>query len=219
MNRFLIVLLAGACLGHGCDDGSGGGGGDADTDTDTDTDTDADTDTDTDADTDTDGDTDTEPKDCAGSGGWYDEATDLCWQISGFNGLSHQEAIDTCDSAEAGNNADWRLPDVDELRTLIAGCELTEAGGDCQVVDGSGSPDWETEYCLGCESYEGPGVGGCYWEEVFGDVCDTGFWSSSVNTYSTDFVWYVSYHRGRVDSAPRETGLKVRCVRTGSGPS
>ncbi len=225
MIRFCIVwsLVVFSSV-MGCDDGSGDDGstdvdadtdGDADTDTDSDSDTDSGGDTDTDSDSDTDTDADTDPQDCAGSGGWLDSATDLCWQVSVFTGISWQDAIDTCDSALAGNHDDWRLPDVDELRTLIEGCAFTETGGDCQVMDGSGSPDWETEFCLGCDSNSGGGPGGCYWDDAFGDGCEYGFWSSSANTYSTDFGWYVAYHRGRVDSANKSTGLQARCVRTG----
>ena len=56
---------------------------------------------------------------------WCDETTDLCWQNpqrAGFDhndtGLNSADAARFCDALVLGGYEDWRLPSIDELRTV-----------------------------------------------------------------------------------------------------
>jgi hypothetical protein len=211
----LVMMTTSLGLGCGDDDVVGDGGTDGDTGADTDVDTDADSDTDSDADGDSDGDTD--PKDCAGSDGWYDTDADLCWRLSPDPaGGTWQEGVATCASATYGNNTDWRLPSISELRSFIRGCPATELDGECQVFDDSGSEDWTSATCGGCEEDVGPGDGGCYWDAAIAGMCTYVFWSSSTNTFSTEYGWYVDFSTGGVNSGAKTTSLWFRCVKDGN---
>ena len=211
-----IGLVAMLVAAPGCgddDDATADGGTDGGADADTDVDADADSDTDSDTDGDSDGDTD--PKDCAGSDGWYDAESDLCWRLSPDPlGGTWQEGVDQCASATYGNNTDWRLPSISELRSFIRGCPTTELDGDCQVFDDSGSEDWTSATCGGCEENLGPG-GGCYWDPAIAGLCSFVFWSSSANTFSTEYAWYVDFATAGVNSVGKTTSLWFRCVKDG----
>ena len=208
-----LFLLAG--IGCADDDDGATPDGSTDLDTDSDTDGDADGDADGDGDADSDSDADTSPQDCAGSDGWYDEEADLCWRLSPDpTGGTFQEALNKCASVTYGNNTEWRLPTVTELRQFIRGCPTTEEDGDCAVFDGSGSEDWSSAHCAGCEANEGPGSG-CYWESAIEGSCSFVYWSSSTNTFSPEYAWHVDFSTGGVNSVGKTTSLKFRCVKDG----
>ena len=48
--------------------------------------------------------------------------------------LNYFEAEDYCQSLSLAGHSDWRLPNLDELRTLIKGCDPTETGGVCEAT-------------------------------------------------------------------------------------
>ena len=54
-----------------------------------------------------------------------------------------------CNALDEDEATDWYMPNVDEVRTIIKGCESTATGGACTIVDGS--PDtMYSEACDGC---------------------------------------------------------------------
>ncbi len=164
---------------------------------------------------------------------WIDETTGLVWQDpprdSVGNGVDFWAAADYCAGLGDGG---WRLPTIDELRSLIRGCPATELGGECAISDpeclDSGDPGcWgETGSCDGCTSSEGPGESGFYWPlDIHGDG-STEFASSSDDTWEgslkqdSEGDWYYSYgyyldfREGRVSSVGKgEPSKGVRCVR------
>jgi len=193
---------------------------DADTDADTDADADADADTDTDSDTDSDSDTGTGTgNDCSGDGVWYDQISGLCWQDPPPSSTcTWSDAVSYCNNLVLGGNEDWRLPNVDELISLIRGCvdgtatydlspstcEMTPAG--CAETDSCNG----TSNCSLCSIGNGPGLGSCYWDPALGGTCGW-YWSSS--TYSSAVVWGVHFDNGYVGSAFVHADRRVRCVR------
>ena len=115
-------------------------------------------------------------------------------------------------------NDEWRLPNIEELRTLVRGCPETETDGACAVADGGDSNQWG-ESCTGCAWLEGPGRGGCYWEERWSYYCDeVGFWSSS---YQSDLIynaWTINFSDGgmaMLDTEDFYSGAYLLCVHDG----
>jgi len=148
--------------------------------------------------------------------GWYDAATDLCWQnpsdsnVFGFLGVQSH-----CNNLSQLGHDDWRAPDIDELRSLVRGCPASETEGACGVVDGSSMNDWDSQACGGCGQLAGPGASGCYQEPSLTGVCDdVGYWSSSAVVGATNQGWTVHFYDGVV-IFEEGNGVQyhVRCVR------
>jgi hypothetical protein len=159
---------------------------------------------------------------------WTDPATKLTWQVpSAVTVMDWYEAVEYCDNLYVEGDG-WRLPSIDELRSLIRDCPATQAGGSCGVSDEC-LDMWEclTDTCNGCED------GGCNWPpELFYEGesnCVTSYWSSS--TYHAVIpgtgepipedgicAWAVMYAGGLIGFSHKDgkSGLgeiRVRCVR------
>lgn len=110
---------------------------------------------------------------------WNDPDTNLSWQdpqkdayTPGDTGLPQPDAIRYCEELIVGGYDDWRLPNIDELRTLIRGNPDVMTDGDCPVHEGSSRADMLDPTCQPVTDYEGPGEGGCYWELELTGTCD-----------------------------------------------
>jgi len=215
----MIIAALAALLALTCGGDEDGTGGDADADADTD----ADTDSDTDSDTDTDADTDVTPlppmTDCAG--GKLDPVTNLCWQDppSGDT-MNWDAAVSHCENLVHGGNEDWRLPDIDELISLIRGCVNGAATGDlspsiCEMTpDGCAATDScnAVSTCTTCHHMSGPGTGGCYRDPALAGHCG-GYWSSSSRAVSTSHAWSAGFAYGFVVNSNKTNTTHARCVR------
>ena len=115
-------------------------------------------------------------------GGMLDPETGLCWQVPrAEEKMVWLDAIDYCDSLELAGFDDWYLADIEELSTLIRGCANTEPGGVCEAHVDIPSSEWcEDEQKYVCDTGEGPGVNGCYWDEAMGEC--------PLQEFNNDFV-------------------------------
>lgn len=85
------------------------------------------------------------------------------------------EATAYCPTARDGGFTDWRLPTIDELRTLIINCPGLEPNGACKVRKGCLSEScYEEENCR-CEGESYDTVFSKFGYEIYGS-----YWSSSV---------------------------------------
>ncbi|MFC1591871.1 MopE-related protein [Thermodesulfobacteriota bacterium] len=111
----------------------------------------------------------------------------LCWQdpqreAYNYNdvGINPKESIKYCEDLVLGGFDDWRLPTMNELRSLIDGNPDTAAGGACPVDDDATKMDGWYMTCIGGPMFEGPGVNGCYLKDGFTGTCD------KLDIYSAD---------------------------------
>ncbi|MCP4599306.1 MAG: DUF1566 domain-containing protein [Proteobacteria bacterium] len=139
---------------------------------------------------------------------WYDSTTGLYWQDSpnGAKFLQH-DAINYCSNLSHGDYNDWRLPKIQELISLIRGCDTCECGvsdPDCLEPKCSEEPE-----CQSCSPLEGPGNDGCYWYFDLNGSCEESYRSisHSINEWFVDF----SIAKPILDLWPLP--LNVRCVR------
>jgi hypothetical protein len=119
---------------------------------------------------------------------------------------------------------DWRLPNIDELRTLVRGNPSSEADGDCPVHEGSPREAMEDPACVQAPDYEGPGSGGCYRVDELTGPCnridpadggDRALESVSSTLASNDNFWVgdVLFDQGSVVFNHIYSLAEARCVR------
>src|SRR6185503_15033783 len=142
------------------------------------------------------------------------------------NEMTWDDASSHCEGLSQGGHDDWRLPSIDELRTLVEGCPETEPGGACQVSgecsDASCSGHEASSASCSCEG-SSPPEGGCFHVSGFSESCGCYKSSSAVSGGAPDstYHWELCFDRGYVTSSPASTPMRVRCVRgsLGSGGS
>ena len=155
--------------------------------------------------------------DCGGPPGeWLDETTGLIWEeppnSSGPGyGVGYYAAIDYCDCLGDG----WRVPTINELRSLIRGCASSEPDGTC-LVDDPDCLDWTLclDGCDGCPRAEGPGGDGCYWpDELSSEWCfgSRNYWSISGGSVAAFEISFDSALVGITNHGAHE--YAVRCVK------
>jgi len=138
-----------------------------------------------------------------------------CWQDPPSRTYrTWDDAVAYCAGLDSGGHADWRLPTISELRSLIRGCPATMASGDCGVIDSCLAGVCRTAECEGCYDLGGPGGSGCYWDPTLSGKCIL-YWSSS--SYASDpfYAWNVTFYFGDVYYYEKTSGYSARCVRLG----
>ena len=135
----------------------------------------------------------------------------------GIDLLYIKEALEYCKNARDGGFSDWRLPTIDELRTLVVNCPNLEPDGACKVSD--------KKHCLSESCYNEEDCSchgdhdtsfGKFGVEIFGS-----YWSSSVGGgfFEGERNWLIDL-RGDARiftydpfSYPLANYAPVRCVR------
>ncbi len=140
---------------------------------------------------------------------WFDSDSGLTWQKSPAGLMNWADARTYCASWSGG----WRVPTVDELRSLIRGCEATEPGGECHVqTDHCVVLSCAGDSCNGCAEHAGPS-NGFYWpSELSGP--EHWHWSSSKVEGKSELVWVVIFFSANVNVNFKENEGYVRCVRS-----
>jgi hypothetical protein len=164
---------------------------------------------------------------------WNDPETNLTWQDPqkdayklGDEAPGQPDAVRYCEELVLGGYDDWRLPDIDELRTLIRGHDTTITGGGCSLTEGSKKEAMFDPKCSGREQYAGPGDGGCYWASELTGSCDKEdvadefnkpleFVSSTLATDDEFWVACILFDRGSISYNHIYSYADVRCVRDG----
>lgn len=143
-----------------------------------------------------------------------------------LNLLTYAKAEELCSNMDYAGFTDWRLPTIDELRTVVEGFSDLEKGGRCKVssqclmmsclYQGQKS---ESDYPCANEETElltGPGPEGCYFSEVWRTYCGK-YWSSSkLKNYTPESTFQLDFSDPAIFSAVSGSSLNVgfaRCVR------
>jgi len=151
---------------------------------------------------------------------WNDPETGLDWEMNATEDeLGYAEAQGYCDGLAKGGFDDWRLPTIEELRTIADDALATADGGDCPVTDDYSFSTTETPPepppgCYAAMPSLGIGVGGCYWRAPFVGTCSN-TWSQSTNS-GNGRKWRLDFFSGRIVSDVTDDWSRLsrtRCVR------
>lgn len=155
---------------------------------------------------------------CCNDAGEYeecfiDDVTGLAWELVPQGGNPNvADALAYCDALTLLGSGGWRVPTVDELRSLLRGCPDTASSGACGLTDDCATADCRDDACDGCidTPNEGPAMFGCYWNPNLQGEC-SGYWSST--TPGGGLGWLVDFDDAtiRQRDATLPAGL-VRCV-------
>jgi hypothetical protein len=67
-----------------------------------------------------------------------DKSTGLTWTHEAKEKLTWVKANQYCETLDFAGFADWRLPNIDELRSIVVGCPTTVLEGSCPIHDNNG---------------------------------------------------------------------------------
>ena len=147
-----------------------------------------------------------EESDIKESGVWQDPKTGLIWSTA--HSVEHlpelSDVLVFCDDLVEDGFSDWKLPNIDELRTLVQNCSRMEPYGLCKVSEEAGALSWYDDldpficYCEWKEEWTQQvgdefllDNGGFY--SKLGDDQDVILYSSSRSDYGGD-LWCISFN-------------------------
>ena len=162
--------------------------------------------------------------DTDGEGIWQDPHTGLIWSEKYY--LADTPTLESltafCEDLAEGGFGDWKMPTIDELRTLIRNCSNTEPYGICSISEENGSLEYEGDDMWICD---------CEWKDEWtqqvgkdefiydnggyysrlGDDQDVVLCSSSLNSYNSG-LWCVGFDIAEIGVASPGKVNVVRCV-------
>ena len=106
----------------------------------------------------------------------------------------------------------WRLPDINELRTLIHDCPGSMAGGECGVSAPDHLSSGDRNDSCTCGEKENDEV----YYSILGDE-SVWLWSSSDVDGDPDFAWSVNFSEANVKMRDKSDESFVRCVKYDPG--
>jgi hypothetical protein len=132
----------------------------------------------------------------------------LHWSKMPVERMNWNAAVNYCQNLTEDGYKTWRLPTIDELRTLIKNCPQTEPGGSCKI----------SKHCLAANCWN-PDNCKCHgYGEILGYYSKLGdpqnkLWSSSVVQGFYEKAFLVHFEHGAIVADDKTGDNLVRCVR------
>ena len=159
----------------------------------------------------------------------HDSSSGLTWseKASDINWISAKSHCTNLNSSNYGGFTDWRMPNIDELKTLITVPSGTPRTKNCAVSETNNclsySNCWTCSTCTegGTLTDNGCAFGSSYSDGRFSKLGDGNYrlWSSSIQSDQSNYVWGVDFGFGYLKNLdPNSVDLiynviNVRCVR------
>ena len=146
-----------------------------------------------------------------------DASTGYLWSApttlsNSYNGLMWQDDAVRCRGLKSGGVSQWRIPTIDELRTLLSSSDKLKTGGECKVT--GACSDYFSETCF----QEGMCTGGSG-EGFESSLHDYGYYVSGTfsgqvaESEENSYSWAVDLTTGSIVSVYSESGRnETRCI-------
>ena len=129
----------------------------------------------------------------------------LQWSEKSLVKMNYNKAVSYCENLDESGHNDWRLPNIDELRTLILNHSGTKTGGSCKISEKEARLEirYSSDDCYGKRGSDFSKLGD--YEALYS--------SSQCVGCSYDSVWRAGFHDGSISFYDKTLPLSVRCVR------
>jgi hypothetical protein len=148
----------------------------------------------------------------------HDPVTGLEWPWGFLGSKDFPDARALCDNLATGGHDDWRLPTIDELRSLVVGCPATATDGPCPIHDACTSVACDGPDCAGCTAGAGPGPDGRYLDGAFKPSVEAQFWSVTRIEANEAPAFVVEFDTARVHWYVTTADVSYKGVRCVRGP-
>ena len=138
---------------------------------------------------------------------WDDSENGLIWQAGKVSTNTWAGALDYCEALDLAGFSDWRLPNIDELKSLVKGCASTPLCTVTSSCTGFTACNGGSDHCKkGCAS-------GNYLPPEIGQQKES-YWTSDEEAQATTNAWLVSFTTGSVHYMKKTWDNQLaRCVR------
>jgi len=131
---------------------------------------------------------------------WTDPDTSLEWSNAEIF-RKWEDVENFCKEMNEGGHTDWRVPDINELRTLVTNCSLTQIDGKCEITLPFSGSECLSEECSGCN----PDKSGIY--SKLGDsyyLISSDYYELSEGSWEHKVFLYIDFLKGSIifDSQP-----------------
>lgn len=126
--------------------------------------------------------------------------------------LTWKEAKKYCDSLTENGYSDWRLPTIDELRTIVSNCSPVIPGGSCKISSNKNklSSKHFSSDCESCSAFDEHSRISDGW-----DADSDWLWSSSSVSDYSNYVWGIDFFDAELNKLSKNEEYEARCYRTG----
>jgi hypothetical protein len=146
-----------------------------------------------------------------------DPTTGLVWQLRGELPRAWSViAKGYCRRLKHAGADDWRMPTIDELRSLVRGCKRTASRGRCRLRQRcSAEARCFSGNCRGCGKKATDRPDRCYWPAAFGKRCERVIWSCTTDRgRKVPVNWYLDFSTaGLIKGLWKRQVSSVFCVR------
>jgi hypothetical protein len=143
-----------------------------------------------------------------------DTETGISWQAYTTGLQSWSEAKAFCEGLGSAPVDKWRMPTIEELRSLVFGCSTTAAGGVCPIATGCGV-GCMVQPCEGCGAFSGPGPGNSYLGAAFFENTGGSWSTATFDSNGDDMAFVLNVANGALQARATIGSFTARCVRGG----
>ena len=139
---------------------------------------------------------------------WTDSDSKLTWSAKAPKTMLWDDAVLYCQNLDEGDHDDWRMPNIDELRTLVRNCSGVMTGSACKISEENNCLSYVSCFEESCACTETSQENDHYLK-----IDDIGILWSSSEVPEFETVWGLQVNPSIISSCSKAVEYSVRCVR------